>query len=221
MTVGLLPAAGLSQRWGGGFCKELLPIGKERWLLDTTLQSLAHIGCTSFVLVVHPDKLPFLSFHIDHHCADLDITYVLGQGDSMWNDILRGLEVVQDEDIILRMPDTLVSLRTLIDPMPNTAIKFGLFETNQPQRFSVLCNGRFDKGMHIPVKQNGEVYFAWGSVSWQKDVTGFFLKHTFTGFDEAFNAAKEHYKESYYQITRYTDFASFDDYKSYIQGSRT
>lgn len=209
--IGLIPAAGYAERWGGSFIKEFLPVGNKRWLLDTAIYQLAGLGCDRIIIVSNTEKLAPHMRHVRTHCPNTRVTFTIG-GDTMWESIKRGLQFAYGDDVILRMPDTLVNLNNRLDPIPRTDIKFGVFRTNQPDRFSVLYQGTFQKGKHIP---EGD-HIAWGMVSWQGHISQYFLDGQFQDFDTAFNSAKEKFETSYFGISSYTDFASFEDYKRWI-----
>lgn len=208
--IGLIPAAGTAERWGGYF-KELLPIGAGITLLDQCIHTLANAGCTRFVLVTNNNKLDTIARHIARK-HDIDVSYVLG-GCTMWESIKNALPFCQLDRVIMSMPDTVVTL-----PRPSELldypITFGTFATQEPGRYSVfLDNGTFLKSVALPI----QYYLAWGVVSWSPGVSDIFRKMEFADFDAAFNYVLRTCGYAFTPISSYHDMARFDDYARYLE----
>lgn len=208
--IGLIPAAGTAERWGG-YLKELLPVRNGVWLIDNCIETLKNAGCTRFIIVTNSDKIATISRHIARN-HQIDVAYVLG-GVTMWDSICNALAYCQLDRVIMSMPDTIVDIARP-EELLSHPITFGTFHTKEPGRYSVfLDNGTFKKSNDLPARS----YLAWGVVSWSPGVTNFFKRNTYTDFDTAFNDAMKYCGYSFTPMYSYYDIARFDDYVAYLE----
>lgn len=206
--IGLIPAAGAGTRWGG-YIKELLPIGDRITMLDNCILTLSDLGCDQFVIVTTKDKIEVVSRSIDNTFIDPPVAYTIG-GETMWESMKRGIYLCGDTDVVMMMPDTIVKVDNF---SMKSIINFGLFTTDDPGRYSVLCEDNvFRKDPALEKK----MYAAWGIVGWNGYMNATLLENDYKGFDEAFSAFDPSAR-SYGVINTYYDMANFSEYAKYIK----
>lgn len=206
--IGFVPAAGTNERWSGGY-KEMLPIGPHTWLLDNAISQLFDAGCDTVYVGSSPEKA---SIHLRHleRLSITNVSIILGGG-SMWETMKRFLPYAVNDTTIMMMPDTVTDLSNIAGQKD---MVFGVFETFQPERFSVFDGDRIvTKPQHAPLI----TYQAWGIASWSKLVTRHWLDRFPDTYDEAFNEAICEFGYSTFELPFYHDFANWAAYEKYIK----
>ena len=207
--LGLVPAAGTGSRWGG-FYKELLPCGNGEWLLDRTLQVLKRGNADAALIVTSQDKLPALSRHLADPPLPLYFAIQRGHND-IWSAIEESFAIRADLTLFA-MPDTYLPL----DAFGNSGhghFGMGTFETNRPDRFGVLYNGRVVNKQQLP----DGFYNAWGVLSWSGACVDFWRRHPPGGYTDAINLALGRYDPQLWQLAYYHDMASWADYTAFVR----
>jgi len=146
-TVGILPAAGLCSRWNGTF-KELLPIGENRWVIDSSIDSMKAAGISDFILVSSPQKI---SSHIQHFSKEkynnINVSYVIQYSPTgLYEAIKLALKTARNFNrFIFTMPDTIISNIACINELNilnysgnRLKLTLGTFTTSTPERFGIL-----------------------------------------------------------------------------------
>jgi len=200
MTVGIVPAAGRAERFGG-LLKELLPWGDSS-LLGNTVQAL-QVYCDNVIVLTRPEK-------IMQHAQALDgygVTFVLQEGYSL----LAGLQsITWDSDYYLfAMPDTVFPFFAFPRGFDKGVFQIGLFSTTEGHRFGVFEEQIDDKNPD----NKGLHRYAWGLLGWpfagMKVIRETYVKeHT-----DAFNLAIETVGFETFIMDYYHDFADLDQYK--------
>lgn len=207
--LGFIPAAGSNERWSGGY-KEMLPIGQNTWLLDNAITQLFDAGCDTIYVGTSPEKASIHMHHLDR-LSITNVSLILG-GKTMWETMKRFLPYAVDDTTIMMMPDTVTSLEHIA---PGGEIIFGVFETVEPERFSIFVDNKIFTKPHL--LEAGR-YDAWGIVSWSKQVSRYWLDNPPPTYDEAFNDAMHQFTTSRFPLPYYYDFANWNAYKQFIKG---
>jgi hypothetical protein len=202
VNLGILPAAGNATRFGGIY-KELLPIG-EKCILERAVETLAM--CDEILLVTNQEKIGEQA-----RVLGPAVRYAIQEGDNgMWSAIEESF-YIQAECYYFMMPDCVVGdfWRPMRD---NYKFTMGIFETNTPERFGVIQDGRIidkDPSLEKPAT-------AWGVLSWRREVVDFWESAEVTDYTEAFNQAMEAFGYDTFLLEYYYDMASFEDYERYV-----
>jgi len=146
--VGVLPAAGVSSRWNGTF-KELLPIGENRWVIDSAIDALKKSLVSEIIIVSSPTKI---QAHVEHFrkgkYKNLNIRFVIQyKPDGLLDAIKLAVNTAIDSRIYFAMPDTVISETAFGDASIKTIgydsiynLNLGYFYTNTPSRFGIINN---------------------------------------------------------------------------------
>lgn len=205
MRLGILPAAGKAERWGG-YPKELLPISETDTLMSRAVQSLKECGCDSVLVVTNPGKIQLHAYHL----KDWDpIHFVIQQGRELWGAVTTAIQMPVDEYYFM-MPDTYLPQL----PFPQSVkadLCLGLFSTNEPERFGVL---RADQ---LVDKQAGPIpCLAWGVLAWRRSVAEFWRSRQFASHTDAINSAIRAFGYSTWHLDYYYDMGSMDYYRDFL-----
>ena len=203
--LGILPAAGVGSRWGGA-CKELLPIGVNRWLIDSALDHLLNVGVTRICIVTSERKISTHVLHFSKSKYDnLEIFFVIQRRQQdLWGAIQESFPYTEAENYML-MPDTLFKTNKLQLTDPLT---LGMFTTDHPEKFGVLYNGSIvDKSPTLI-----GTHSAWGTISWNEDMVKYWKSVKPNSFPEALSLGLSVFPSTTYSIESYEDIASWNDY---------
>ncbi len=201
--VGILPAAGKAQRFGGTL-KELLPTKDGKSFLRHALDRLP---VDLKVIVTTPEKLPF-------HAAEVkDAAFLFQQGErDFWSAIETALQVRADR-YYFTMPDTYTSEAAFMKAYEDDFV-LGTFKTRQPERFGVLSDGKIiNKAIGLPKPS-----IAWGVLQWSSKVADFWRVEHPLNYTDAINMAMEKFGYRTYDIGLYIDNASLHEYLAYLIG---
>jgi len=211
MKLGIVPAAGKAERWGGHI-KELMPTGKGEAIIDFCMQAL--IPATDAILVVtSPEKLPVMAAHLAKH--DHPIAYIMQSyvGD-IWGAIRTAIDFRADT-YLFAMPDTVLAPSTFAH-YPTYPFAMGLFKTNFPERFGVIANRRIVNKKPLSFFEKDPPYEAWGVLKWDAECVDYWLYADPLTYTEAFNSAIGQFGLSFWQIPLYYDMATHNDYLAYF-----
>jgi hypothetical protein len=205
MRLGILPAAGKADRWGG-YPKELLPISNTHTFLSRSVESLLQCGCDLVMVVTNPAKIHLHAYHL----RDWDrVLFSIQQGDEMWAAMTTALDTPADEYYFM-MPDTFLPDR----PFPPTVERdfgLGVFLTDQPERFGVF------RGNEIVNKQPSSTPgLAWGVLAWKKLVADYWRTNAYSDYTSAINGAIREYSFSQWHLDYYYDMGSMDHYAEFL-----
>ena len=206
MRLGILPAAGKAERWGG-YPKELLPISSTSTFLSRAVRSLQASACDFVVVITNPSKIHLHSFHLRDWQR---VLFEIQQGEEMWAAMTTAIEIPADEYLFM-MPDTYIPLR----PFPaslDTDFAMGLFRTDEPERFGTLRGGQ------VVNKQPGESpCLAWGALAWNRSVAKHWKAKSFDNYTDAINDAIRVFGFSEWSLEYYRDIASMSYYAEFLQ----
>lgn len=198
-TIGIIPAAGKATRFGG-ITKELLPI-KQSTLLEECVARLSH--CERIILVSNPRRIR------DH--ADLlgdRVLYAIqSEGNDIWGAVLTALLAAPAERYYFSMPDTYMPTDALRKP-PTGAFGMWTFETDMPERFGCIVNGRIhnkEAGLPTPA-------LAWGALTWTSEVRDLWLERDPPTYTDAWNMALTAFPSGTAKLAFYADVSCLMDY---------
>ena len=202
--VGIIPAAGRADRFNGTL-KELLPVSKNKVIMDYAIEAMEIGGCNPIVCVTSVRKVAALA----EKSPDLLYTIQTGTRD-IWGAILAGLAVEADE-YCFAMPDTVVP-EDIFKRALACDFMLGTFETDKPERFGMV------RDHAIVNKMKGDPGKAWGVLMWTRKVRDYWLNYDYdiNNYTHAFNMARTWAKWQTFDMEGYTDISSFEDYKRMI-----
>lgn len=217
--LGIIPAAGGGERWGG-FYKELLPIGEREWLIDRTIKTMKNGGADKILVISTPTKISAHANHLSSKHDDILYT-VQRQSKDIWGAWLESLPYAEEYNF-MAFPDCYIPINTfnwLAYRENKLDFYLGLFDTNRPHRFGVLYNGKvLNKRMDLPLHTT---YNAWGTLIWSKKVAEEWLKNKFLQtYTDAINFAIDNFKWGTFNINYYYDMASWKDYVEFLDGNK-
>ena len=205
MRLGILPAAGKADRWGG-YPKELLPLSNEHTFLSRAVDLLRSCGCDHVLVITNPAKIHLHAYHLKNW---KNVFFAIQKGEEMWGAMATAIDTPADEYCFM-MPDTYVSAR----PFPvSLGGEFGLgvFRTEEPERFGVLRDG------HIVNKQpSQESGLAWGVLAWSKLVAAHWRSNAYADYTEAINDAIGTFGYSLWELDYYFDIGSMEHYAEFL-----
>ena len=209
MRLGILPAAGRAERWGG-YPKELLPISRTDTFLSRAVRSLQMSGCDYVVVITNPSKIHLHSFHLRDWRR---VLFEIQQGEEMWAAMATAIEIPAEEYFFL-MPDTYVPSK----PFPaslDTEFAVGLFHTDEPERFGTLRGDKFVN------KQPSELpCLAWGALAWNRSVAKHWKARSIDNYTDAINDAIRVFGFSQWRLPYYFDIGTFKHYREFLLAQR-
>lgn len=222
-TLGVLPAAGLCSRWNGT-CKELLPVGENRWIIDYSIDAMKLAGVENFVLVSSPKKI---ASHIEHFrkdkYKDIHVNYVIQhEPTGLLGALQLGCFSFQNyESFCFSMPDTMFTEDVFLTRSIDSELCIGIFETTIPEKFGILDTLQ---PVHIVDKPQGlgntiGKYIAWGTLAWGQYFNHILCNGVFENLTDLLNV----YCESlpgciqFSDIEDYDDIASWKEYQEWIK----
>lgn len=203
MKVGIIPAAGKAERFGGIF-KELLPARDGVSFINHAVDRL-RLVCDLVVVVTNKDKA-------QSHIQNIKGVIFIEQDNEL--NLLGAVQSalkIEAERYFFTMPDTYMRRDVFIDA-PLMGLSLGIFQTYNPERFGCLVDGLIiDKSPHIESPAP-----AWGVLSWRGEWrSNFFYTDNFTN---AINGIIKATGVSTWDIGYYSDMATVKDYIEYMTG---
>jgi len=209
MVLGIIPAGGKAERFGGCY-KEMLPRGKDQLLLNRTVTALNFGGADRILVISSKEKI---GLHANLLGAGFDYQI---KRDTLWQSIMGSFPYKADWNLFA-MPDTYYP-QDIFDKsdMHKTDFNLGCFTTSRPARFGVIEDGQIIDKQHLPTGN----YQAWGVLCWSKLVVDYWLNNLdkIKTYTDAFNLAMKHFGFTTCKLDYYFDMASWDDYKYFVQG---
>ena len=204
--IGIIPAAGSANRFGG-IIKELLPISKDKAIMDYSIHAMRQGGVNSIIVVTSARKIAALAEHRPGLLYTLQI-----EARDIWGAILAGLRFEADE-YLFAMPDTCIP-EDAFDRTMTADFELGTHWTDKPERFGMI---RHD-GIHN--KEPGDPGSAWGVLMWKKKVRDYWIEFDYDikSYTEAFNMAMGVYSWKAFELSDYYDVSNFDDYHRLMNG---
>lgn len=198
----IIPAAGAASRFGG-VRKELLPLSDAPG--DTPLARAVARGLNLGAVTV-VTSVANVAAHA-RALADLPVDLrVRSRGDDdLWQSILFGLG---DGDGGIILADTV--WEGYVPRQIDAPIVFGVFSTDEPERFSVIRAGRIYTKVAHPRRQQ-----AWGCVLWRAEAAALWRRASFATYDAAFEAAMG-LGYSTFPIQAYNDLGTFAAYRRWM-----
>lgn len=217
--VGFIPAAGKGTRWGK-FHKEMLPIGENRWLIDSAIDAFRVSKVEHIYIVTSQEKIGVHSLHFQNpKYSGLEISFLIQKyQEDIWGAFKTFLPFAGKMNYFV-MADTLIPSNSfpdysyLWDSDLASDFNLGLFTTDKPDRFGVIHDGRIVNKSKDLVGEHK----AWGTMLWTEFITDFWNKVKPLDYTDAINLALEHTKPYYYNLDYYYDFASWKDYQEWME----
>lgn len=211
--IGIVPAAGKAERWGGTL-KELMPLSMGRTILDHTLDVMTST-VDQIVIVTSQEKIQTISAHVGDRTRT-PISFTLqhaAHGPDIMGAIVAGCETKADR-YFFAMPDTHYD-RDAFQYFPTHDFAMGLFDTTTPERFGVLAGREIvNKRAQWQLNKDGKLhtYNAWGVLTWTSDCVALWRDLKPESYTIAINQAIDEYGVNFWRLKQYYDFASHDDY---------
>jgi hypothetical protein len=213
----ILPAGGRAERFDGIY-KELLPIGEGDFLLSAAIRRASALGADRALVISNADKVTthakFLARHASGFSVELSVRSECDE--HLWAALRRAIP--SHEAGLLLLPDTTWRCTSRIPEGADLA--FGVFDTDEPHRFSLVHEGR------ILTKPRDVVgrWSAWGCVYWSANVAAFWereqkLHGVYPEYDRAFEAAMREFGYSTFAIDDYHDLGTWAAYASYLRAA--
>ena len=206
MIVGIVPAAGKAERFGG-LLKELLPWDTGESLLHRTVRILWTVS-DAVIVISNPDK-------IAQHAQELegfsDVYFVLQDGDTLLSGI-RSVTLEADY-YFFAMPDTVFPENIFPDSPDLNFMMVGLFDTIEGHRYGVWRDGRIDDKNP---ENRGQLLKAWGVLGWPQSVMKILHETYLTNHTDALNLALEQVKHYTIQMDSYHDVADYEAYRDLV-----
>ena len=199
-NVGIIPAAGKAQRFGGTM-KELLPARDGVSLLVHAVKRLSL--CQAVVVITNPDKIAEHAKAL----ANEQVIFIMQRSTrDILGAILSGMEVKGDR-YYFTMPDTWMRPDVFLDD-PGSTFALGVFDTDKPERFGIVRNG------WVVNKAAGNPGQAWGVLAWDKSTRVFWdYADTYTS---GINTCMAYCDYRTWNIGDYFDNASVNDYIGFL-----
>lgn len=219
----IIPAAGKAERFNG-VLKELIGINPytNATALGRTIHLAVHrLHATHIVLITNEEKQAIHTEYIEsiaHYFPDTIFNIVLQSDDrDLLGAIITGITV--DPRYMpggLLLPDTITDFDAIPEDVNNIA--FGLFTTQEPERFSIVFNGTiYTKESGFPERPQG--YSAWGVVLWDSEVAHKMLmfNHLFATYDALFQHIMTVFGSySTFDLKYYYDIGTYEKYVEYL-----
>ena len=205
MRLGILPAAGKSERWGG-YPKELLPVSASQTFMSRAVDSLHACGCDFVLIVTNPAKIHLHAYHLK---SKERVLFALQQGTEMWSAMTTAIKTPADEYFFL-MPDTYVPPK----PFPSELeadFALGVFLTEEPQRFGVLRGGKV-----VNKEPASDPGLAWGALAWKRCIAEFWQTRHYSDYTAAINDAIQVFDFHSWELDFYFDIGSMDYYAEFL-----
>lgn len=210
--LGIIPAAGKAQRFGG-VLKEMLPVSDGATLIKRTLTALNNGGCDMSLLITSREKMQAHAQHLE----DWPVYYVIQSGHKdIWSAIIESLPI-HGKVNLFAMPDTFFPMDIFKDFMQGDFV-MGAFETTMPERFGVLTeNGIVNKRQLPP-----GTYRAWGVIGWTDKVAQYWIEHVdqIETYTQALNMAMAEFGYHVKPMAYYYDLAAWADYQKFVRGEK-
>ena len=213
----ILPAGGRAERFDGIY-KELLPIGPREFLLSAAIRRAHALGAERALVISNQDKRPTHERFLARHASEFDVTLSVRSehDEDLWTALSR--EIPLDEPSFLVLPDT--SWRCHGRIPTGAEIAFGVFETDEPHRFSLIHDG----GILTKPEDATGTWQAWGCVWWSAKVARFWRDQqaahgAYPHYDRAFEHAMREFGHQTFPILEYRDMGNWDAYASFMRAA--
>lgn len=213
----ILPAGGRAERFDGIY-KELLPIGPRDFLLSAAIRRAHALGSERALVISNEAKRSTHERFLARHAAEFDVELTVRSehDEDLWTALSR--EIPLEEASFLVLPDT--SWRCHGRIPAGADIAFGVFETDEPYRFSLIHDGRI---LTKPTDATG-TWQAWGCVYWSARVARFWREHqaghgAYDHYDRAFEHAMQEFGHETFPILDYRDMGNWDAYASFMRAA--
>jgi UTP-glucose-1-phosphate uridylyltransferase len=211
----IIPAGGQATRFNG-IIKELLPIDLEGTTALLNILRLAQkVGANEIRLISNELKKAIHTHYIRTIAyrqipSPISVHITKDYDKDLWSGIRKYLHKIQRGGLLL--PDTITDFFV---PEQTKGITFGVFDTHEPERFSIIENDRI---LTKPKNKPAGYYKAWGVVLWSAEATQYMLKETYDSktYDEAFQSVMDTFGYSTFPLHYYYDIGTMETYMQYI-----
>ena len=203
--LGILPAAGKADRWGG-YPKELLPISNDHTFLSRAVDLLRASGCDHVLVITNPVKIHLHAYHLKNW---KNVIFAIQQGEEMWGAMATAIDTPAEEYCFM-MPDTFVSACTFPVPLEGE-FGLGVFRTEEPERFGVLRGGEI-----VNKQPSDEPGLAWGVLAWSNLVAAHWRNHVYADYTHAINDAIKTFGYTLWELDYYFDIGSMKHYAEFL-----
>jgi len=202
-SIGIIPAAGQAQRFGG-VQKELLPSNDGIVFMNHAVIRLSRV-CDIVIVVTNKDK-------VQSHMEKVKNVLYVEQNNS--NDLLGAVQSALKVEAMryhFTMPDTVINDDVFVNAPLCDGLSLGLFETSTPERFGCLVDGViYDKNSEVFSPAN-----AWGVLTWSAKNNNIFYESD--NFCDALNKCIQINGYKTWNIKKYYDIGSIKNYIEYLK----
>jgi len=206
--LGVIPAAGKAERWGG-LLKEFLPLQDGVTLMDRTLSALMIGGCDATLIITNRDKLQAHA----NHLKNWQMYYAIQLGaKDIWSAIMESLPM-HGRMNYFAMPDTYYPIN-IFTKMGNDHFNIGYADTDRPDQCGVLTEHGIVNKQQMPPG----IYKGWGVLSWSGKVAQFWIENinNIKTYTQAFNMAIDNFGFSITKMDYFHNMHSWNDYKELV-----
>lgn len=196
--IGLIPAAGRAKRLGSLQCsKEIFPIGfktsseNEKELrtpkaaASYLLERMVLSGVNHAFMIINKDKYDIPRYFGNGMSEGLHIAYLVQETPCGMPDALnQAFPFLEDATVVFGMPDTVFypenAFVQLIENhrMNKADVTLGVFPTDRPQRFGMVCFSEDGKLIYTVDKpEKTDLQYMWGIGCWNWRFTQFMHEH--------------------------------------------
>ena len=203
MKIGIIPAAGRAERFGGTM-KDLLPLGGQALIKRT--YDILNKHCDQIVIVTNEERIEYHA-----HVIGPGAVYLLQENKhaDIFGAIHAAVKHIDGEErYYFSMPDTVIP-EDAFDTAPHGCdFALGTFQTTRPERFGVIRDRQVvNKNRHLAPPCT-----AWGVLVWSKYVAGMWKLQPDQTYTQAINGAMKHFGFMTFELKYYYDVANEEDY---------
>lgn len=211
--VGIIPAGGKSERFGGIF-KELLPISDTDCGLSRCISSMRAGGAQAVVVYTNKYKVDAQRTYLENVGLIDNVLFVTIPAEGLWEVLSTSIEV---DRYLFAMPDTLYPAHIFEQVDDDKLVTAFTFNTDEPKRFGVfLDDDEIVDKKALYARQAG--YTAWGAWAFSQEAMDYLrvVLRKKEDLTEGLNELMKVYPAEKFHMPFYYDFASFEDYKEYL-----
>lgn len=216
MKIGIIPAAGKAERFGG-VAKELLVTRDGITLLEHAVNQLSF--CDQIIVITTQEKMLLHSAI----CGDRDCVFTLQKGDGFVSAIFSGLKYNAEKYFIV-MPDTVFS-PSMAERIGEDAdlwtmdFYVGIFYTRYARRFGIKIGSLWQDKPNLP-DIDRPFYPAWGYFGLSGRMRERWMEmrdiNPSVDIPDLMTYASQNGNSGEYNIQSYHDMATIEDYKEYL-----
>lgn len=201
MNVGIIPAAGRAERFGGTM-KDLLPLGGQA-LINRTYGILKK-RCDQIAIVSNIER-------VEYHAKTIgpEAIFLLQKNThaDIYGAMYAAITYTLADYYFFSMPDTVIPLDAF-DNAPECDFALGTFETTKPERFGCIRDGQVvNKNQFLTPPQT-----AWGVLVWSDAVAQRWRENPDFTYTQAINMAMTVFGFQTFPLEYYYDISNEEEY---------